>query len=122
MAQHNELGKWGESVAYDFLVSRGYSILATNHRVAGIEIDIIAQLDNSIAFVEVKTRKSPIYDPLEAITPQKKMRLARAADAWLRMTRVPWRPQFDIIAVVGNQQDFEVTHYPDAFLPPLRCY
>lgn len=122
MARHNELGKWGESVAYDFLVGRGYSILATNHRIAGIEIDIIAQLGNSIAFVEVKTRKSTLSDPLEAITPQKKMRLARAADAWLRQTRVPWRPQFDLIAVVGTQQDYEVTHYPDAFLPPIRCY
>lgn len=122
MAQHNELGKWGEGVARDFLVSRGYSILATNHRVVGIEIDIIAQLGSSIAFVEVKTRKSPLSDPLEAITPQKKMRLARAADAFLRQAKVPWRPQFDIVAVVGSPHNFEVTHFPDAFLPPLRHY
>lgn len=122
MAQHNELGKWGEGVAQEFLISRGYSILATNHRVNGIEIDIIAQLGSSIAFVEVKTRRSPIADPLEAITPQKKMRLARAADAFLRQVKVPWRPQFDIIAVVGSPQQFEVTHFPDAFLPPMRSY
>ena len=122
MARHNELGKWGEEMAQEFLIKRGYAILATNRRVAGVEIDIIAQLDTSIAFVEVKTRRSPLADPLEAITPAKEKRLARAADAYLQQAKVPWRPQFDIIAVSGTPQNFEVTHYPDAFLPPLVVY
>lgn len=122
MAQHNDLGKWGEEVARDYLVKHGHAILATNERVGGVEIDIIAQLGTSIAFVEVKTRRSPLSDPLDAITEVKKRRLARAANTYLQIAGVPWRPQFDIVAVVGTPEDYEVTHIPDAFLPPLFTY
>ena len=48
MADHNELGKWGESVAREFLLTQGYAISGENIRIAGSEIDFIAMKDDNI--------------------------------------------------------------------------
>ena len=58
MAEHNELGKLGEELAVDFLQKNGYEILETNWVFQKAEIDIIAQKDNILVAVEVKTRSS----------------------------------------------------------------
>ena len=119
MAQHNQLGKWGEAVARDFLVGQGYAIVGQNQRVGNVEIDIIAMKGDGIMFVEVKTRSTRFTDPLDAITPAKMRRLCRAADNYIRSMNIPHRPQFDVIAVVGTPMHYEIEHYPDAFFPPL---
>ena len=56
MAEHNELGKLGEELAVDFLIEKGYEILETNWRFQKAEVDIIAQKENILAVVEVKTK------------------------------------------------------------------
>ena len=58
MAEHNELGKKGEKLAIDFLLKNGYKILETNYRFLKAEVDIIAQKDEVLAVVEVKTRST----------------------------------------------------------------
>jgi putative endonuclease len=58
MADHNDLGKLGEELAVDFLQQNGYEILETNWVFQKAEIDIIAQKENILAVVEVKTRSS----------------------------------------------------------------
>lgn len=56
MARHNVTGEWGEQLARNALVAKGYAILKTNWRSGHYEVDIIAQKAGCIVFVEVKTR------------------------------------------------------------------
>lgn len=119
MAQHNDLGRWGEAAAADYLSQNGYAIVERNARIGRTEVDIIAMKGDSIMFVEVKTRSTHFKDPVDAITPDKIRRLTRAADTYVRTMNIPHRPQFDVIAIVGTKSKFELVHYPDAFLPAL---
>jgi len=122
MARHNNTGKWGEQAAYEHLVSHGYAIVGRNVRVGHAEIDIIAMKGNRIMFVEVKTRTAMLSDPLDAITGQKIKLLARAANSYLRSMNIMHYPQFDVITVVGEPGNFTLTHFEDAFMPPLVTY
>jgi putative endonuclease len=93
-----ELGKWGEKLAADFLIKLGYAIIARNVRTPYGEIDLIAQqpdesnLDGTtIVFVEVKTRSTQSYGfPEESITASKQEHLISAALHYLQ-----GHPEFD---------------------------
>ena len=72
MAEHNELGKQGEKLAVEFLQKSGYDILETNWVFQKAEIDIIAQKENILAVVEVKTRSSIDFGlPQDFVKPSK---------------------------------------------------
>ena len=101
MAGHNITGAWGEQVAHDHLVAKGYAIHGRNWRSGHYEIDIIAIKGNRIIFVEVKTRSRHFTDPAEAVDRRKMMRLARAADSYIQAYDIPHHWQFDIITVIG---------------------
>lgn len=120
MADHNELGKWGEEVARSYLLTQGYAIGGENIRVAGVEIDFIAMKDEYICFVEVKTRATDFIDPADAIDKRKRSRMVRAADAYMRSYDIPLEPRFDLVLVIGNPLNYTVEHIPDAFLPTLN--
>ena len=120
MAQHNDLGKWGEELAREYLIINGYTLVATDNRNGHFEIDIIALKDDRIIFVEVKTRGNGSSDPLDAITPQKIRRLCSAASSYVKQFNFLHKVQFDIITIIGDSNCHKLTHYPDAFRPPLR--
>lgn len=122
MAKHNETGAWGEQLAVDKLVADGCSILETNWRTKGFEIDIVARKDNIVIFAEVKTRRDKDEDPLEAIDARKISKMTRAADLYLSQHDLPWEPRFDLFGIRGVPEDYQIEHIPDAFLPPLRKY
>ena len=122
MAQHNETGNWGERVAQEYLISKGFAIMAQNQRVGHKEIDIIALKDDIVAFVEVKTRTTDFNDPLDAVDERKIRLLTRAADRFIQSNDLIQEPQFDIITIIGTPDNYRLTHYPDAFLPPLSSY
>jgi len=68
MASHNDLGKKGEQLAAEFLISKGYKIVARNFRFQKAEVDIIARKNNVLAIIEVKTRSSSNFgDPQEFV-------------------------------------------------------
>lgn len=75
-------GAWGEGAAALALRCKGYRILARHYVVRGGEIDIIARRGTTLAFVEVKWRPT-LAEAMEAITPQKRRRIARAAQVFL---------------------------------------
>ena len=58
MVKHNKLGKEGELIAFMFLQKENFRVLKTNWRYQKSEVDIIAQKDNFLVFIEVKTRGS----------------------------------------------------------------
>ncbi len=122
MANHNILGAWGEDIACEILISKGYAITERNYRIGNYELDIIAMKGNRIIFVEVKTRSDNYVDPLEAITPKKKNRMVIAADAYMRSLNTHHEAQFDIIIIIGSPERYTTEHIPDAFMPSLKTY
>lgn len=120
MADHNELGKWGEKVARDYFLTQGYAIAGENVRIGKIEVDLIVIKDDRICFVEVKTRSTDFKDPAEAIDKRKRVRMTMAADMYVRNYDVPFEPQFDIFIVIGNPLHYTTEHIPDAFYPLLN--
>ncbi len=121
MALHNDLGKWGEEMACDFLIGKGYCVMERNVRLGHNEIDIVAMKGPRMVFVEVKTRGSFGEEALDAIDDKKMRRLCNAADAYLRAHNLPHEPQMDVVVVEGSPETgCKITHIPDAFMPPLK--
>ena len=93
------LGLEGEARAARLLESCGYSILARNARVDRVELDLVAARGDTVAFVEVKTRRGRGHGaPEEAVDWRKRRRLVHGAAAWLRASgRSAPRVRFDVI-------------------------
>ncbi len=123
MAEHNIFGKKGEKAAYEALLAKGYLIRDRNWRCGRNEVDIIAEKDNRIIIVEVKTRSYPIDDISQVITRDKIRHLIAAGNAYIKMFSLPHELQFDVILITGSDTDnFTIEHIPDAFIAPLRTY
>ena len=104
MAHKDELGRWGENIATEYLRTEGYEIVDRGWRCARGEIDIIVRRGDSVAFVEVKTRRTLRYGhPLEAITPAKFSRLRVLAGEWCLSVGHPvGRIRIDGIGILGD--------------------
>jgi len=121
MAEHNELGKDGESAAVAYLKKNGYKILHTNWRKGHFELDIVAETEDELVIAEVKTRsEGSITDPEDAVTSQKIRNIVAAADAYIKFFDIDLPARFDIISVIGKSPNFEIDHIEDAFYPPVN--
>jgi len=113
------LGEQGERQAARYLRRHGHRILANRHRYRYGEIDIIAVEDQTIVFVEVKTRRSEQKGrPGEAVNLTRQQRLTRAALAFLKSHGLLEYPsRFDVVEVLwpANQRRPTIRHYRDAF-------
>ena len=116
MAEHNELGKIGEELAVEFLRKNGYEILETNWTFQKAEIDIIAQKENTLAVVEVKTRSSLEFGlPQDFVKPKKIQLLVKAINEYVVSKDLDFEVRFDIIAVHKEDKSFAIEHLKDAF-------
>jgi putative endonuclease len=116
MAGHNDLGKQGEEMAVDFLQKAGYTILETNWVFKKAEIDIIAQKENILAVVEVKTRSTLEFGLPQEFVKQKKIQLLTLAiNEYITVNDMDTEVRFDIVAVHKNGNSFEIEHLEDAF-------
>ena len=113
MAQHNEFGAQGEDIAIDYLRLKGYVILDRNWRSGHREIDIVARKDDTIVFVEVKSRPHSAQGTgLLAVTPNKQKRMAHAAMAFLIAHEwLDRKVRFDVVEISRSG----VLHIPNAF-------
>lgn len=81
---NKRVGVLGEEESREYLKSKGYSILFRNKKIAGVEIDIIAQKGDVIVFCEVKSRESDKYGRgIEAINAERIKRYARAGKLFM---------------------------------------
>ena len=72
MAEHNELGTWGETLAAEYLEKKGYQILERDWKSGHRDLDIIAMDGDTMVIVEVKTRRNRLFtDPEMAAKVQK---------------------------------------------------
>lgn len=116
MAKHNNLGKAGEAEVAIYLEKNGYSIRHRNWRNQHLELDIIATKDDCLIIVEVKTRSSNDWqDPQDAVTKTKRRHILLAADAYIKDFGIDMPIRFDIITVIGNEGEFIIEHFQDAF-------
>ncbi len=116
MAEHNDLGKLGEELAVHFLQKNGYEILETNWTFQKAEIDIIAQKDNILAIVEVKTRSSLEFGlPQDFVKPSKIQHLVKAANEYIISNDLDVEVRFDIVSVYKEDKQFKIEHLEDAF-------
>lgn len=121
MARHNLLGKLGEQAVQEYLIKKGYIIRETNWRLNHLEVDIVAEFNNKIIIVEVKTRTLNMLSAFEAVDNRKRMQLLRAANAYIKYFHLPHEVRIDVICVVGdNPNNFIIDHLEDAVRPRIR--
>lgn len=95
------LGEWGEALAARHLARAGYEILARNWRTGRLELDLIARDGDTIAFVEVKTRRAGGLHPADAVDRTKRRRLRRAAARWIASQPIRAAGyRFDVVSIV----------------------
>jgi putative endonuclease len=99
--KQQQFGQEGESIAARHLKKNGYKILEVNYRTPLGEIDIIAKDKDTIAFVEVKARRSGRYgNPKWAVTPKKQMKISMTALLYLKAThQIDQKARFDVVAI-----------------------
>jgi putative endonuclease len=115
------LGPWGEKQAERYLKKRGFRLLERNFLCRSGEIDLIMlDQEQTLVFVEVKTRENEAFGAVESvITQAKKTRMIRAARYFLATHRIQDRPlRFDVVCVLKNQDlPSEIRYYDKAFVP-----
>ncbi len=110
-------GLAGERAAARYLEKKGYEILRQNYRTCGVEIDLIAQKDDTLCFVEVKTRGSDDFGlPEEFVDYRKRKKIIRGARIFLGNKKYNrMKVRFDILSLAYEGSNFKVRHIEDAF-------
>ncbi len=107
----------GEKLAADFLIKKGYEIIARNYRHKHVEIDLIVKKDNWLIFVEVKTRSSIAFGyPEEFVDYAKEKNILYAADHYTYKNNWQGNVRYDIVSILlKGIGDPEIVHFEDAF-------
>lgn len=117
MAEHNDLGKWGEDVAAAYLQQKGYIIIERDWRSGHRDLDIVALDGDVVVFVEVKTRRNRMFmDAEDAVDYRKIRHLQQSANHYIKYKAIDHDIRFDIVTVVGMMgSQPEINHIEDAF-------
>lgn len=114
--ERQRLGKAGEEEAAKYLRQQEYRILFRNYRVRLGEVDIICEKDNTIIFVEVRSKSSLSFGTgAESVTWQKQNKVRQVAQAFLAQKQWYDRPiRFDVIDVYFTPEP-QINHIENAF-------
>ena len=115
--ERREKGQEAEEAAVQHLLQNGYVIRARNFLARGGELDVVAERDETLCFVEVRMRSSATWgDPSQTVSGVKQRRVVRAAMQFLQKTGYQDRMlRFDVISIVGQGANARVEHIPNAF-------
>lgn len=99
------LGDRGEVLGWAYLLREGYRLLEKNFRCSMGEIDVVAERDGRLVFVEIKTRKHHHFGlPEEAVHAEKQRRLLRMAEYYLKVSGREETPvSLDVLAVTWHE-------------------
>ncbi|MDD2420997.1 MAG: YraN family protein [Heliobacteriaceae bacterium] len=114
------LGRWGEQVARDYLLSKGWRLIEQNYRCPLGELDLIMWDGRWLVFVEVRTRTSDRWGRgEETIDFRKQKRLLRVASHFLAGYRGrPGDLRFDLVSILKQGEgSYELTHLPGIITP-----
>lgn len=116
MAEHNDIGRKGEELAVDYLLRHNYTVLEQNWRFGKAEIDILAQFNDTLAVVEVKTRSTDVFGNPESFVNKTKIDLlVKAVNAYCEQKEIDACIRFDIISVVLRKKEITIKHIENAF-------
>ena len=112
---NKKIGEWGERLAAEFLIKKGYEVIEKNYRFSHGEIDLIVRREELLVFVEVKARSRPYYGyPEEAVNHYKIKIITNVAEEYIFKTDWQGGVRYDIIAITGKEAP-EIRHFEDAF-------
>jgi putative endonuclease len=115
MADKREKGAYGETLALEYLLQKGYLLLARNLRIGHDEIDLVLLDGHTTVFVEVKARSSTAYGlACEAVDKRKQSRMVRAALVYLQAQPEETTVRFDVVEV--DLKTGAVNHIENAFM------
>lgn len=104
------IGDLGENFAAELYEKSGYTVVARNYHSRYGEIDLIAESEDTLCFVEVKTRNITSFGtPAEAVDYRKQKKLTLTAMKFLTETESFKQPRFDVIEIW--QQDGKIVRY-----------
>jgi len=117
LTKKRKLGNFGEELAKNYLIKKGYRILEQNYQSSYQEIDIITKIKEKYVFIEVKTRESGLEDPENALNKRKTNNLKKAISHYL--SKKPWISDFqlDLIAIRIDKKTrmANIKHYKEIF-------
>jgi putative endonuclease len=114
MSDKIKTGNKGENLAADFLIRKGFQVVAKNYRYSRGEIDLIVQQNDWLIFVEVKTRSSSQFgEPEEFVDVAKATKIFEAAEGYIFSNNWLGHVRFDVVSVKLGA-DIEITHFEDA--------
>jgi putative endonuclease len=110
MAKHIQTGKKGEELGASYLEDNHFELIEKNWRHSRWEVDIIASKNNTLHFIEIKTRRSKKFGlPEEKVSNKKIQNLIYAAEEYLYQHPEWKRIQFDILSIIlpaGEQAEY----------------
>ncbi len=112
-----KFGEQSESIAVSYLKKHGYKIIEQNYRTKLGEIDIIAREKGTIAFIEVKSRKSKNFgSPKWAVTPKKQRKISMVALWYLKTTKQSnVKARFDVVSIISSNDNPSIEIIKNAF-------
>ena len=112
----SEKGRFGEDLACRLLIKKGYDIIERNWRSRYGEIDIIAENEDDLVFVEVKLRKNKEHSlPSESVDSRKIKKISQTAGVYLsELENCNKTIRFDIIEIVNSSPPL-IRHMENAF-------
>ncbi len=110
-------GLEGEKRVANYLRRQGFTVIKQNYTCRFGEIDIIAQNNEYILFVEVKTRKeNSLVSGVEAVDAFKQNRIFKTANDYLSKAECELQPRFDVAVVtVSNNNEYKLRYIKNAF-------
>lgn len=117
MARHNETGKTGEKLAAEWLAQNGFILIEKNWRHKRLEVDLIAEKNNILHFIEVKCRTSKNFGlPEESVSQKKIENLLRASEEYVILFPTRLRIQFDVLAITLQGKNTEYFLIEDVYV------
>ena len=118
MREKKEVGIWGEELALEYLLQRGYRMRASNWRSGHLELDLGMEDERCIRIVEVRSRTKPAQVlPHLTVNRHKQVNLFKAASAYVRQYRISKDVVFDLVTVLFDERGYEIDYFPEAFYP-----
>lgn len=109
-------GDIGEKMAAEMLQKKGYLILEINYRYKRSEIDLIAEHNDILVFIEVKTRKNSRFGyPEDFVNEKKAEMIITAAEHYVLEKEWKKDIRFDIVSILLGKKVQEIQHFEDAF-------
>ncbi|MBD3231989.1 YraN family protein [Candidatus Dependentiae bacterium] len=116
MNKKQKLGIDGEIIVAQFLIKKNFKIIDKNYRTKLGEIDLIAQKNDTICFIEVKTRKKSYFPISNVITWAKQQKIIKAAQLFIIENKIKDKVcRFDVATVIVSGYKFDIEYLKNAF-------